>query len=211
MLVGGVVLTGGKSRRMGQPKEWLPILGEPMLCRVVRQISEVVRPIVVVAAVGQRLPALPDEVLIACDEQPDCGPLEGLRAGLRELAQQSPSPLDAVLVVSCDLPLVSPAFIRCVIRALEADGSADAAVPHDGQRLHPLAAVYRLSVLATIERRLAAGQRRMLDLCAAVQTRQVPDWMLREVDGDLASLVNVNCPEDFARVRHLVEPPLGPT
>ena len=48
--VAGVVLCGGQSSRMGRPKAWLPITGELMLPRVVRLVSEVVSPVVVVAA-----------------------------------------------------------------------------------------------------------------------------------------------------------------
>ena len=48
--VGGIVLCGGQSRRMGRPKAWLPFAGETMLARVVRLLSEAVSPIVVVAS-----------------------------------------------------------------------------------------------------------------------------------------------------------------
>jgi molybdenum cofactor guanylyltransferase len=203
LVVGGIVLTGGKSRRMGTPKEWLPILGEPMLCRVVRQISQVVSPIVVVAAVDQPLPPLPDPIRIARDLHPDRGPLEGLRVGLHALAQGASPVPTAALVVSCDLPFLNPEFLRRAIAALEAE--ADAAVPDDGERLHPLAGVYRLSVLTTVERLLATGRRRMLDLCAAIATRPVSASTLREVDANLDSLVNVNSPDDWERVRRRIE------
>ena len=47
---GGLVLCGGRSRRMGLDKASLPFGPETMLNRVVRKLSEVVSPIVVVAA-----------------------------------------------------------------------------------------------------------------------------------------------------------------
>ena len=50
MRVAGIVLRGGQSRRMGQPKAWLPFGGETMLARVVRILGGVVDPIVVVAS-----------------------------------------------------------------------------------------------------------------------------------------------------------------
>ena len=195
LFVGGIVLCGGKSRRMGQPKEWLSIRGEPMLRRVVRRLGEVVSLIVVVAAADQELPPLPAHVLVAHDVYPDRGPLEGLRAGLCAMtALASPTP-EAVFVVSCDAPLLTSAFVQRVIESLDADD--EAAVPDVDDRLHPLASIYRVSVLATIDRLLAADQRRMQDLCAAIRTRRIPIAALREVDPDLASLVNVNRPEEF--------------
>ena len=43
MRVGGIVLCGGRSSRMGSPKAWLPFGGEPMLARVVRVVCEAVQ------------------------------------------------------------------------------------------------------------------------------------------------------------------------
>jgi len=36
-----VILAAGGSRRLGQPKQLLPVLGEPLLRRVVRMAAEV--------------------------------------------------------------------------------------------------------------------------------------------------------------------------
>src|SRR5437588_762021 len=58
MIVGGIVLCGGQSKRMGQPKAWLPFGDELMLPRVVRLLGGAVRPRVVVAAPDQDLPPL---------------------------------------------------------------------------------------------------------------------------------------------------------
>jgi molybdopterin-guanine dinucleotide biosynthesis protein A len=66
--VGGIVVCGGKSSRMGRAKAWLELGRETFLQRVVRVLGEVVSPVVVVAAVGQELPPLPDDVEIVRDE-----------------------------------------------------------------------------------------------------------------------------------------------
>src|SRR6186713_2816693 len=83
--VGGVVLCGGKSTRMGTSKALLPFGPETMLQRVVRLLATVVSPIVAVAAPGQSLPELPADVIVTRDEREGRGPLEGLRAGLKAL------------------------------------------------------------------------------------------------------------------------------
>src|SRR3989442_10156398 len=104
--VGGIVLCGGESKRMGRPKAWLPIAGELMLPRVVRLLGEAVSPIVVVAAPEQDLPPLPDDVQIVRDEEKGRGPLQGLAAGLAAL----PSQIDAAVASSFDVPVLPPAF-----------------------------------------------------------------------------------------------------
>ena len=89
MRVGGIILCGGKSSRMGYSKAILPFGPELMLQRVVRLLSEVVSPIVVVAAPTQELPPFPSDVLIARDQREGRGPLEGLLAGLSHARRHS--------------------------------------------------------------------------------------------------------------------------
>ena len=67
MNLGAVILCGGESRRMGQPKAWLPFGPERMLQHVVRLVSTVTDQVVVVAAPGQDLPPLPVSVAVAHD------------------------------------------------------------------------------------------------------------------------------------------------
>src|SRR5262245_18679637 len=102
--VGGVVLCGGRSSRMGQPKAWLPFAGEPLLARVVRLVGEAASPVVVVAAAGQELPPLLADVEIVRDPEPDRGPLQGLAAGLAALRGRAA----AAFVTSCDAPFLRP-------------------------------------------------------------------------------------------------------
>src|SRR4051812_13474329 len=114
MRIGGVILCGGKSSRMGYPKALLPFGPELMLQRVVRLLSEVVSPIVVVAAPRQDLPPLPAAVAVAHDEQEGRGPLQGLLAGLSLLGTL----VDAAYVTSCDVPLLEAQFVRQMIACL---------------------------------------------------------------------------------------------
>ncbi|MBN9118251.1 MAG: NTP transferase domain-containing protein, partial [Planctomycetes bacterium] len=101
---------------MGTPKAWLPFGDELMLPRVVRIVREAVGPVVVVAAPGQDVPPLPPDVRIVRDEVEGRGPLGGLAAGLAALEGTA----DTVYLSSCDVPLLKPEFVRCVVGALEA-------------------------------------------------------------------------------------------
>src|SRR5262245_59514400 len=118
----GIVLCGGRSSRMGRPKAWLPFGDEVLLQRMVRILSDVVEPIVVVAAPDQSLPALPEHVQIARDESEFLGPLNGLATGLASLGDEVP----VAYLSSCDVPFLRPAFVRRVIESL---GDADICMP----------------------------------------------------------------------------------
>jgi len=188
--VGGIVLCGGQSRRMGRPKAWLPFAGELMLPRVVRLLREAVGPIVVVAAPDQEVPPVPAEVAIVRDEEKGRGPLQGLSAGLAALQGQA----DAAYLSSCDVPFLQPAFVRRLIDLL---GDHQICVPQVGEFHHPLAAVYRLEVRETVARLLAEGRLRPFFLFQEVPTRVVTAAELADVDPAFQSLRNLNTPEEY--------------
>jgi molybdopterin-guanine dinucleotide biosynthesis protein A len=175
---------------MGRSKVMLPFGPETMLQRIVRLVGEVCAPIVVVAAPAQDLPQLPTGVILARDKREGRGPLEGLAAGLAAL----PAEVEAAYATSCDVPLLVPMFIRRMFDLL-ADHAA--AVPVSGGYHHPLAAVYRPSVLPMIDELLAAERMRPAFLFDSVDTRRVSEAELRDVDPELHTLRNLNRPEDY--------------
>ena len=184
---GGVILCGGQSSRMGRAKAWLPIGDEFLIQRIVRIVAVVVDPVVVVAARGQDLPPLPEEIEILRDTHVGKGPLAGLAAALAALEGRA----DAVYLSSCDAPFLRPEFVRTVIEHL---GTHAIAVPRVGGYSHPLAGVYRLSVRPVVERMLAEDRLRLRDLFDAVPTC----FLGAEAFADLESLINVNMPDEYA-------------
>src|SRR5437870_2365561 len=190
MNVAGIVLCGGQSKRMGRPKAWLPFAGEIMLPRVVRLLGEAVSPILVVAAPDQDVPPLPREVEIVRDEEKGRGPLQGLAAGLARLAGHA----DAAYLSSCDVPFLHPAFVRRLIELL---GDHAICVPKVGEYHHPLAAIYRLEVAATVAELLAEKRLRPFFLFEKVSTRIVTEAELADVDPEFQTLRNLNTPEEY--------------
>ena len=191
--LGAIVLAGGRSRRMGSPKALLDWHGTPLLARVTGVLRRVASPVVVVHAAGQALPPLPSDVELAVDERPDRGPLEGIAAGMRALSGRA----EAVFVSGTDVPFLDPAFVTRVAAAL---GCYDAVLPTAGGHNHPLAAVYRVSLLPAVERLLAADQLRPFFLFESVRTRALAEEEL----GETSSLRNLNTFDEWTAA--LAEP-----
>lgn len=191
MKVGGIILCGGRSSRMGRAKAWLPFDDEAMLQRVVRILRTVVDPIVVVAAPGQEIPTLPADVIIARDPEEGRGPLQGLAAGLASAPSLA---LQAFYLSSCDVPFLQPSFIQRMIELL---GENAIAVPDVDGYKHPLAAVYRVSVKPVVDELLAANRLRPVFLFEKCPTRLVTAAELVEADPTLQSLRNLNTPEEY--------------
>lgn len=199
MRVGGIVLCGGQSSRMGRPKAWLPLGIDTFLGHTVRAVAEVCETVVVVAAPDQSLPplpALPIPLTIEHDPQPHQGPLAGLVAGLDSPAL---APCDALLLLSCDTPLVPPAALRLLLTSLESE-PCDAALPCVDDRLHPFPSAFRAEHRHLARQTLANQRRRLLDFFEALRLQHISRERLRAVDPELRSLLNVNSPEDYERL-----------
>jgi molybdopterin-guanine dinucleotide biosynthesis protein A len=191
--VGGIVVCGGKSSRMGRAKAWLELGRETFLQRVVRVLGEVVSPVVVVAAVGQELPPLPDDVEIVRDEFEGKGPLAGLTTGLGALRGRC----DAAYASSTDVPLLRGSFVCAVIDEL---GEADFVLPREGKFHHPLAGCYRVSLEPVVRGLVERDRLRPVFLLDEARGVEVDVERLRVADPELDSLRNCNTPEEYAEM-----------
>jgi molybdopterin-guanine dinucleotide biosynthesis protein A len=161
---------------------------------MLRTLGEVAEEVVAVTNDPGKFQGLP--VRIVVDPVPFEGPLAGLREGLRAARSEWS------LAVSCDLPLLRREFVE---RLWELRGEADAVVPRTGEHgAHPLCALYRRSCLGAVEEALARGEKRMVSFFPAIGVRWAEEAELREVEPGLASLVNVNTPQELERVRGLL-------
>lgn len=201
-----VVLAGGRSSRMGEPKAGIEWHGSTLLRRVAGLVGRGVDgPVVVVRAPGQNLPLLPSAVEVVEDVQHGRGPLEGIATGLSALQDRAAH----AFVCSTDLPLLHPAFVRAVARAGQ---GVDVALPVvDGHR-QPLAACYRTSLAGRARELLAADRVRPAFLLEGADVRQLdePDLLadtaLAKTDPQLRSVVGVNTPEELRALRELPAP-----
>lgn len=200
-----IVLAGGRSSRLASAgivppggKAGLVLAGATLLERVCGRVGGVARRIVVVAAPGQELPSLPGAVEVVRDSAPGTGPLAGIADGLRALGGDAA----AVLVVSCDVPLVSPKVLGLLREGLMAGPATPLwVVPEVGGHLQVLVSAVRPAGLAAIEAHLLAGRRdprSLLESLAAEGTaRIIPEATFRPVDPTLQSFRDLDTPRDL--------------
>lgn len=185
----GLVLAGGRSRRMGADKAFVPLAGQPMLAHVVGHLAPQVDKLVIssnapaanYAAFGA--PVLPD-ILDGFG-----GPLAGVHAALARF------PDDTVVSVAVDLPLL-PCDLVMRLKA-----------GWDGRRCryavcggwHALAILWPPGCADALWNYLAQGQ------------RGVSGWLERHGEAvvvppdEHADLrLNINTPADLARAERLV-------
>jgi molybdopterin-guanine dinucleotide biosynthesis protein A len=130
-------------------------------------------------------------VRTSADVLPDQGSLGGIHAALAHAGT-------AVLVVAWDMPFVPAELLLC-LRALGT--RADAAVPESGSRrgLEPLCAWYSLKCLAPIERRLQAGDRRVVSFFDDVHVARLSAEDVRQFGDPELMFMNVNTPDELVK------------
>ncbi len=189
---GAIVLVGGQSSRMGQPKAALDFGGIPLLTRIVIELKRRFDEIVIVAAPESaghpRVEIL--GLKIVHDEAAFAGPLDALRHGLNALDR------DVAFACSCDLPLLNSDVAADLVAMLD---DFDAVIPEVGGKLQPLHAVYRKLCANAIAALAASGEKRLTANAGAVNARRVGERELRTIDPQLSSFFNVNTPEDYQR------------
>lgn len=128
------------------------------------------------------------EVPVVPDDEPGQGPLGGIVTALRH------APHDDFFVLACDMPGITDAFVRHLMKVGRPDDAAVVA-QCDGA-LEPLAGVYRRACLPAFEAQLQAGERKMAEALAQVHARYVQVCPGEEGwPGDIFR--NINTPGDL--------------
>ncbi len=158
-----IILSGGKSSRMGQDKGLLPIDGIPMIGKIAGQLYSNFREVLVSGDPGKYDIS---NARTVPDLESDRGPLMGLLSTLRA----SESELN--WVTTCDMPEPNLAFVRKMIRSI---GDYDAVVPVDAKGWkQPLIGLYRKGVTDTIGKQIAADKWSIRDLISHLNVRYIP-------------------------------------
>ncbi len=187
----GVILAGGGATRFGGKAKGLErVGGVRIIDRVAQALAESSDELLLIANDPEASEWLPG-VRAAADVRSGEGSLGGLHAALSHAR-------GAVLVVAWDMPFVSAGLLRA-LRALGESG-ADAALAESGSRrgVEPMCAYYALPCLSAIERRLDAGDRRVISFFDDVNVARLAEHEVA-VFGPVEMLfMNVNAPGDLA-------------
>jgi molybdopterin-guanine dinucleotide biosynthesis protein A len=181
----GLVLTGGRSRRMQRDKAGLQYAGKSQLERAM----ELLTPLVTRCFVSVRPDQLNDPQRAAYDTitdiKPDLGPMGGIHAALHSY------PDHAWLILACDLPFLDRATLQHLIAQRASTRMATAYRSRFDGRPEPLCAIFEPRSLQIIEQSLA-------------QDQQCPRGLLSRSDVKLLDLPNpqaldnINTGEEYA-------------
>lgn len=191
-MISGIVLAGGTSSRLGQPKQLLALEGRPVLQHVVEAagaagLDEVVVVLGHVAAEVAAALRLPPGARTVVNPDYASGQASSMRCGLAAAAAGS----DAALVLLGDQPGMPASHIRAVVDAFLGGAGPVVQGCYRGTPSHPV--LFARSVwpdLAAVE-----GDRGARDVI-----RAHPDWVHRvELDADIPP--DLDTMEDYRRLQ----------
>ena len=131
-----VLLAAGESRRMGSPKQLLPVAGQPLLVRACEAaLASAAWPVIAVVGahaetIRPMLARLP--VLVVENSAWSEGMAASIRTGIGALQQFSRS-LDAAVIALCDQPAFSAEAIGQLVAAQQTSGRTIAAAQYGGK------------------------------------------------------------------------------
>ncbi|MDP4162461.1 MAG: molybdenum cofactor guanylyltransferase [Bacillota bacterium] len=192
MKAGAIILSGGKSSRMGTNKALLELNDKTNIQRIFDEINKLTEHIVLVTNEPEMYDFL--KIKTVADVYEGKGPLAGLHAGL--LASES----EVNLAVACDMPFVTAEAAEVLLKNIQA---FDAVVPVINGKRHPLFAAFDQRIIPQIEQVLEAGELRMMNLLEKLNVNYITEKDFQEFSAsDLERIFfNMNLPEEYKEAR----------
>jgi len=188
----GVILAGGRARRMGgRDKGLLDLSGRPLISHVIASLGMQVGPLVINAnrnLAEYRKFGYP--VVKDATEGFD-GPLAGI-ASCMALAET-----ELMVCVPCDSPFIAGDLVDRLYHSLET-GQADISMAHNGERTQPVFSMLKTSLISSLQEYLERGGRK-IDSWFSEHRLAVADFSDRP-----DTFMNINTPDDIASASALL-------
>jgi len=189
----GIILAGGKNKRIGTEKAFIQLKPELSLIEnTLNLFRKIFSEIIIVS--NNPLPYLKFETRVVEDLFKDKGPLSGIFSGLCF----SNSELN--FVIACDMPFPSTELIKYIIRQPE---DYDLVIPEMGGRLEPLFARYSKSSIPAIFFHLVEENLKLQDIPENLQVLKINLKEIEQFDPQHLSFFNVNTEEDLEKAKRL--------
>jgi len=176
-----IILSGGKSLRMGEDKGLMKIEGKPMIKYVIETVEQLTKQIMIIANNKAyqifHYPVYKDSIK-------DKGPLGGIVEGL------SRSTSDFNWVLSCDTPYLEQGLLTDLMLELKKENQA--VIVEHSNRKHPLIAVYHRSSLPVFEKQLDQND---LKLSNALNKLKMKTLNIDHLDKKIVA--NINSKKDL--------------
>jgi molybdopterin-guanine dinucleotide biosynthesis protein A len=186
----GVILSGGKSIRMGQNKAFIEIEGVPIISRIYTLFKELFEEVMIVTDRKELFTNFDSNIFP--DLLPNMGALGGLYTGIFY------STYHYSFCVACDMPFIKKPLVQYLIENIR---NEDVIVPRTSDGLQPLHAVYSKNCLGPIKRVIDQGKYKIIDFYDLVKVKILEQKDFASLDPLRESFINVNTPKELISLR----------
>jgi molybdenum cofactor guanylyltransferase len=185
----GVILSGGRNRRMRENKAFLSVDGERLINRTVRLFRAVFKEVIIVTSNPPDY--LEQQAIIVTDILPDKGALGGIYTGLFFAREEH------AFIAACDMPFLNRAFLEYMVRRT---AGYDIIVPASADGLQPLHAVYARRCLPVIRGLIEKDLLKITGFYPGHRLLTLPPEIIHSFDPEGRMFMNVNTPEDLCNL-----------
>lgn len=189
----GIILSGGKSLRMGKDKAFIEIEGIPMIERTLNLFKRIFNEILIITNNKNQFFHF-NKVKVYDDLIPSKGALGGLYTGLFY------SSYDYAFCVGCDMPFLNESIIKFLIQKIN---NEDIIVPKTKGGLEPLHAIYSKRCLSTIKEMIQQGKSRIIDVYPFLNVKIIEEKEFIDLDPERKSFLNINTPEELEQIKRM--------
>lgn len=190
----GIILSGGKSLRMGENKAFIEIEGVPIIQRIYTLFKELFHEVIIVTNQIELFKKF--DLKLYSDLLPNKGALGGLYTGLFF------STFPYSFCVACDMPFINKSLVQYLIKRI---GDEDVIVPRTKDGLQPLHAIYSKNCLNPIKEIIEQGKFKIIDFYHQVQVNIIKEADFISLDPLRESFINVNTPEELLSILRVKE------
>ncbi len=190
-----LLLTGGRSSRMGQNKALMSLSPgtPPVVSLAVERLREVADEVLLVGSDAEPyaflgLPQVPDAF-------PGAGSLGGIYSGLAAASHRY------ALAVACDMPFLNVVLLRYMA---ELPREYDVLIPRI-EEPEPMHAIYSTRCLPWMEERLRAERYKIIGWFEKARVQYLERGVLERFDPRLRSFYNMNTPDEWEQAKRMLE------
>ncbi|MBK7105727.1 MAG: molybdenum cofactor guanylyltransferase [Ignavibacteriae bacterium] len=197
-----IILSGGKSKRIGSDKALLKINGITLIERIQILLKEIFNEVIIISNSPENYNFINSKIYR--DIFPGFGPLSGIHSGLINSTSEN------IFFISCDMPFVTKDLINFLILQTK---SEDILIPKSHNNFQTLCAVYKKSCIPKAEELLKLASEKinengktkvkLYDLINSLNTKFVE--ISDESFFNDRLIFNMNSLDDFEFVKNILE------
>lgn len=203
----GIILAGGRNRRIGVHKALLKLNGETIIENIIKRMLLLFDEVKVITNAKEIFNALAytntnkiyrrnrTSIEILPDIIPNKGPLGGIYSGLVY------SKTKYNFIVACDMPFINTELVKYMMRNVR---NYDIIVPRTSKGYEPLHAIYSKNCIRYIERKIKQDDLKTTCFFSEVKIKEIGEGSIKRFDPLLMSFLNINSDADYQHVIRLV-------